>query len=146
MRQKNLLLLLMGLLLLVSLGLSACGSQDIYLCPDGSIAGGEEIHKSKVVYHCPSGTLAEEMNYCSFTTKSNILEDDARDNALNFVKAYVSADSWKVSLINVYSENSSWLAQIVVSKRDEQPYETKVLVDGKTGSVSCLENCFYIPN
>jgi len=117
----------------------------VYLCSDGTIGGGASIEKTNVIYHCPSGTLGKDINQCSFTKKSSISEAEASDNAENFVDAYVAADSWKVSLINVYEENASWLAQIVVSKRDKQPYQTTVQVDGTTGTVSCLENCFYIP-
>ncbi len=138
--------LVIGLLILLSLVLTGCGAQHVYLCSDATIGGAIEIEKSNVIYHCPSGSLTKDINACSFKKQMAVTESDARKNAIQFVEAYVTADSWKASLINAYSQEGAWLAQIVISKRDEQPYESRVKVNGETGEVSCLENCFYIPN
>lgn len=134
---------LLALLLLVLL--TGCGTQHIYLCSDGTVAGNEVITKSKVVYHCPSGNLASDISQCSFSKQNVISEDQARENALNYVEAYVSSAGWKVTFINAYAEEGNWYAQLVIAKRGEEPYQTLVSVDGKRGSVSCLENCPYTP-
>jgi hypothetical protein len=134
-------LLVVGLV--VCLFLAGCGAQELYYCKDGSIGGGQEPTSSRLLYYCPDGTRTTDLLRCDFDAPITIKQDDAEDKAQNFVEAYTKTDGWSTRLINAYKEDGRYLAQLVLSKRDEAPYETLVVVNGQNGVVSCFENCEY---
>jgi len=124
--------------------LAGCGNQVLYMCKDGTPGGGQVPEKSSVVFVCPDGTETKDITRCSFEKQTTVKRTDAEKFALNFVKGYVQAAGWQASLINAYTEEGEWYAQVVVSKRDENPFETLVKIDGKKGIASCETNCAYI--
>lgn len=140
MTMRTIMIVLLAILTIFLVG---CGAQHVYMCSDGTFGGGEQIEKSNVVFHCPDGKPTKDISLCNFEQAVTISKKDAESKAFNFVQGYVSASGWNSKLINVYSEEGNWYAQLVVSKRDETPFETVVLVDGTKGSVTCANNCLY---
>ena len=136
-------LLLITFLLLSLLILTGCGEQHIYLCKDGSLAADQEIDSKKVVFHCPDGKNTLDYNSCRFEKPLTITSDVAEEKALSFVEGYARASGWSSKLVTVYEEDGNWYAQIVLSKRDEVPFETLVRVNGTQGIATCEENCLY---
>lgn len=132
--------------LVVSLFLVGCGGQELYFCKDGSIGGGQVATDSKIIYYCPDGTKTIDPNACSFEKPVTITQKLAEEKARNFVDAYVGADGWSADLINAYKEDGAYYAQVVVSKRGEQSFESTVIVDGQKGTVECIVNCPYLAN
>lgn len=120
-----------------------CGEQHVYLCKDGSLAGDQTIDSKKVVFHCPNGKNTLDYNSCKFEKPITINQEAAEEKAMSFVEGYAKASGWSSKLVNVYSEEGNWFAQIVLSKREEVPFETIVRVNGTQGIVSCEENCQY---
>lgn len=138
-------LILISLVVLVLL-LSACGSQKVYLCPDGSVGGGQPITSNKPLYICPNGQQVTNYESCEFVNQVNLLESDAEVKALNFVNGYLMTSGWQSTLVNVNIVEGDWLAQIVVSKYDETSFETVIRIDGQSGYASCAKNCDYLEN
>jgi hypothetical protein len=130
--------------LVVSLFLVGCGAQELYFCKDGSLGGGQVMSSSKVVYFCPDGTKTIDPGVCRFEKPVSITQDVAEEKAEEYVEAYVQADGWRANLINAYKEDGRYVAQVVVSKRDEDSYESTVIVDGQTGVVTCEDECPYV--
>ena len=124
--------------------LTACGSQEVYLCPDGSFGGGQQVQSNKVVYFCPDGRQTLDYNSCTFDQQIVINQKDAEEKALNFVDGHLRANGWQSTLVNVNVVEGNWLAQVVVSKYDNPSFETIVKVDGVTGFASCDRNCDYL--
>ena len=135
-------LLVVGLV--VCLFLVGCGAQELYFCKDGTIGGGQYPADKKIMYFCPDGTQTINPDTCRFEAPVTIKLSDAESRAKSFVDAYVRSDGWTASVINTYREDGNYFSQIVISKRDETPYESIVLVDGTKGIVSCSQNCEYI--
>ena len=128
---------------LLALLLSACGTQEIYLCKDGSLAGDQQITSDKVIFHCADGKKTNVYDKCSFEKPLTITQKLAEQKSLAFVQGYSQANGWSAKLINVYAQNGDWYSQIVLSKRDESSFETIVKIDGIKGIASCEENCKY---
>ncbi|MCA9477570.1 MAG: hypothetical protein KC535_00300 [Nanoarchaeota archaeon] len=135
---------LFGGLILLSLLLSACGGQTLYMCSDGTPGGGQipDVSKS-LTYFCPDGKETDDFTRCTFVKEITITQKDAETKSINFVNGYVRASGWSGTLINVYPEEGDFYGQLVISKNGEQSYETLVKVDGVKGSVSCFQNCLY---
>jgi hypothetical protein len=132
-------------LILVITMLSACSSQqEVLMCSDGTIAGNQQITKSKVIYVCPDGKKTTNVNTCTFKLQSSITLSDAEKKSNDYVRGYVSANGWTAQFVNAYLEEGDWYAQLVVAKYNEQSYQTTVKVDGDKGSVNCIQNCLYI--
>lgn len=140
---KWLFLGLLVVLLSVSLFLSGCSSQEIYMCPDGSIAGDQEVSGQKAVYICPDGKTVRSSTQCNYPLQSTISQEDAQNKAQTYVQGYVQDHGWSSRLVNTYLDNQTWIAQVVVSKYDAQPFETTVHIDGQKGVVTCAQNCDY---
>lgn len=134
------------LLFLISLTLilTACGAQEVYLCSDGSFGGGQVAASDNLVYFCPDGRQTTNYNSCTFEKQIVILQSDAEVKALNFVNGHLRANGWQATLVNVNVVDGNWLAQIVVSKYDNPSFETVVKVDGLTGFATCDRNCDYL--
>ncbi|MFP4119109.1 MAG: hypothetical protein ACLFTH_03580 [Candidatus Woesearchaeota archaeon] len=136
--------LIIAVLALVStLFLSGCGENEIYMCPSGAMAGDQELTGNDV-FICPDGTYAETKDECSYPLEQSVDQRTAEDNAMKFIKGYVSAHGWTPNVVSVNSGNGSYYAQVVISKHDEEPFETTLEIDGKTGSVSCESGCTYL--
>lgn len=135
--------ILISLILLLVLGLSACGAQKIYLCADGSTAGGQQAEGKNIIYVCPDGSETKNVLECTFDKLATISSKEANLNAINFVNGYVRTSGWTATLINAYKDGGNYKAQIVISKQGEQSYETTVIIDGRKGTAQCDENCFY---
>lgn len=131
-------------LLFLTLTLTACGTQEMYLCSDGSFGGGQTVTSNNVVYFCPDGRQTTNYNSCTFEKQIIILQKDAEVKALNFVNGHLRANGWQSTLVNANVVDGDWLAQIVVSKRDSPSFETVVKVDGLTGFATCDRNCDYL--
>ena len=142
MSAKKILFISLAILSL-SLLLTGCGKNDVYMCPSGQLAG-QQVITGNDVFICPDGSKATSMGGCSYPLKSSITKRDAEGNALNFIQGYVSANGWNPNIVNVNFVNGSYYAQVVVSKYEETPFETKLEIDGETGSVSCASGCSYI--
>ena len=130
--------------LVVCLFLVGCGAQELYFCKDGSLGGDQVATKNKVVYYCPDGTKTVDPSVCDFERPVTIDQKAAEERAENFVSGFVDASGWDTTLVNTYREDGKYYGQLVVSKRDEQPFETTVVVDGQKGTVTCQSNCVYI--
>jgi hypothetical protein len=136
-------LLLISLLILLSLLVVGCGEQHVYLCKDGSLAADQVIDSKKVVFHCPDGRNTLDYNSCKFDKPITITSKVAEEKSLSFVEGYVRAAGWSSKLVTVYAQDGNWYAQIVLSKKDQTPFETLVRVNGTQGIVTCEENCQY---
>ncbi len=143
MKQINTKLVLITLLLMTMILLTSCGTQDIYLCKDGSLAGDQQITSSKVLFHCPDGKLTMNYDYCKFEAPLKITQKVAEKKAKSFVDGYAQASGWSSKLVTTYAENGVWYSQMILSKRGETPFETLVLVNGTNGLTSCESNCDY---
>jgi len=126
--------------------LTACGSQTLYMCKDGTPGGGQGITSNNIKYICPNGRETDDIGRCTFEKRISVSERDAEKAAVAFVNGFVSSDGWKTSFINAYREDGAWHAQLIISKRDEGSVETIVAVDGLKGTVSCEETCEYTNN
>lgn len=124
--------------------LVSCSSQEIYLCKDGSIGGGQGITSSKVVYYCPDGQQTVDPSTCSFEKPISITQKVAEKNAMSYVNGYVQSTGGRATLVNAYISEGEWYAQVVIAPRDESAYETLIKVDGKQGTASCENNCPYV--
>lgn len=113
------------------------------MCSDGSVGGGVVPEGDKITYICPDGRETFSLDRCRFTKPFVITQVDAEKAALAYVKGYVAPQGWTVSLINVHPDED-WKAQLVISKRDEEGYETNLKIDSVTGVVTCEENCQYL--
>jgi hypothetical protein len=138
--KKSILLISLLLLIILTTG---CGSQDIYLCKDGSMAGDQQITSKNVVFHCADGKNTLNYNDCKFEKPLEITQKVAEEKAMAFVEGYTRSAGWSSKLVNSYSKDGNWYIQAIISKRDEVPFETIVLVNGSIGTVSCEENCEY---
>jgi len=136
-------MLLVFLLLFLSALVVGCGHQDIYLCKDGSLAGDQVVDSNNVIFHCPDGHNTLNYDSCKFEKPITITSKVAENKALSFVDGYTRASGWSSKLVTVYAENGNWYAQIVLSKRDEHPFETIVRINGTQGIVNCEKNCQY---
>ena len=135
---------LLFVLVLLTLLLTACGTQEIYLCPDGSFGGGQEATTDNLLYFCPDGMQTTNYASCTFDKQIVIYQDDAELKAINFVNGHLRANGWQAQLVNVNTVEGDWLAQIIVSKFDNPSFETVIKVDGVTGFASCDRNCDYL--
>lgn len=137
---------LLTLLILVTILLTACGSQEIYLCSDGTFGGDAKITSNKVVFVCPDGKYSKDYASCAFPNQYSISQKDAETKALSFTNGHMRANGWDSTLVNVNLVDGNWLAQIVVSKYDETSFETVIKVDGESGFASCDSVCDYLSN
>ena len=135
--------ILLVLSLLSLLLLTSCGHQDVYLCKDGSLAGDQQIVKKNVVFHCPNGKNTLDYNACTFEKPLKITQDVAKSKAKSFVDGYASASGWQSKLVTTYSQDGDWYAQIILSKRDQTPFQTIVKINGTNGLADCDKNCDY---
>lgn len=134
---------LAGLLILL-LFLTSCGPQEIYLCSDGMPAGNQQPEKKNIVFVCPDGTRTVDADVCKFTKLSSITQETAKVNALAYVQGYVVSNGWNPVLVNANLVDGDWIAQIIVSKLNQESYETSVRIDGSSGFANCEKNCHYI--
>jgi len=136
-------IILVSLLLLILL-LTACGTQEIYLCSDGSIGGGQKVVSNNVDYICPNGQHSTSYASCDFPDRMIITQKDAETKSLSFVNGHLRANGWQATLVNVNRVDKDWLAQMVVSKYDQDSFETVVKIDGESGFATCDRNCDYL--
>ena len=122
----------------------SCGPQEIYMCSDGSVGGAQEVSSTNVVFVCPDGYKTKDISQCNFIKRASLDQHDAEENALQYVNGYVADNGWNARLVNAFTEEEHWYAQISISKRDEQSFQTTVKIDGEKGIVSCIQNCDFI--
>lgn len=135
------------LLVLLTLVLTACGGpEEVYLCSDGAVGGGQPMPSGNVLFFCPDGRSTLDYNSCTFSAQVLITQEDAEMKALSFVNGYLLSNGWSSTLVNVNIVEGNWLAQLIVSKFDEDPFETVIEVDGLTGFAKCHKNCDFLPN
>ena len=125
--------------------LAGCSnSQTLYMCADGTVGGAVIPEPGKnYEFICADGTIEEDITKCDFPNKIIISQKDAEGKSINFVNGHVQTSGWTSTLINVYPEEGNFYGQVVVSKYEEQSYETTVEIDGIKGTVVCIENCEY---
>lgn len=144
MKQRTLLQLFLLVLLALTLFLVSCGANEIYMCRDGSVAGDQAVtSSSNTIFVCPDGSKVRSVSSCSFDLVASITQDDAEEKAMSFVSGYTSSNGWLTKFVNSYQEEGNWYAQLVLSKYDEQAYQTTVEIDGDKGVVVCIKNCEY---
>lgn len=135
---------MISILLIFVLFLAGCGSQTLYMCADGTPGGNQFPDASKeLIYVCPDGLETDQIYKCKFVNKLIISPKNAELKSINFVNGYVRVSGWSATLINVYPEEGNFYAQLVLSKYEEQPYETLIQVHGETGLTTCVKNCKY---
>jgi len=139
--QKKLFIILSLFSLLILL--TACGQQDIYLCKDGSLAGDQQISSNNVLFHCPDGKLTINYDACKFEKPFKITQKVAEEKAKDFVEGYIRTNGWSAKLVTTYKEDGNWLAQMIISKRGETPFETIIKINGTNGIAKCSSNCKY---
>lgn len=137
-------ILLIILILSITLFLTGCGGQKIYLCADGSMGGNQQIISKNVIFVCPNGQETTNYEACQFQKQYTILQKDAEYKALNFANGHLQANGWQATLVNAHVVDGDWLAQIVVAKYDEKSFDTVIKIDGTTGFASCESNCEYL--
>ncbi|MCF7799218.1 hypothetical protein K9M74_04925 [Candidatus Woesearchaeota archaeon] len=136
--------LLIVLLILLTVVFTGCGAQKVYMCSDGTIGGGQDITNNNVIYICPDGREAASPTTCRFELPFVIEKKDAEQKAFSFVQGHVQANGWQTKLVNVYPEGNIYQAQLIISKFNEDSYETTIEINGTTGAVACAQNCEYI--
>ena len=125
-----------------SLLLVSCGSDEIYTCRDGSLAGDRAIDLgANNVFVCPDGSKVRSISSCDFDVVASIDQDSAEEKAISFVSGYTTSNGWITN-----QDEGHWYAQLVLSKYDEQAYQTTVKIDGARGVVICTDKCDYTEN
>lgn len=101
--------------------------------------------KTVEVYVCANGKREMDPNACPTNKVAGVNKKDAESYARNYVNAYFTAMGGRAQMVSSYlnPDQGDYLATFVVSEKDGDPYETVVVVDGKTGQVKCSENCGY---
>ena len=113
------LVILVGLLVVMS----ACSTK--YVCFDGSI----EKNSDK----CPDYPIPLKT------------ERDAKMSVDSFGSAYAQAKKDRYTFVNIFASSGDWFADVLfTSTVTGEVHSVKLLVDGKTGSVDCLEGCDYL--
>ena len=130
-------------LILATFILSGCGSTDIHMCPSGVMGAGQQLGDDNV-FICPDGSKTKQMMDCNYPLQTSIDKRTANENALSYIDGYTGSAGWDANIVNINLVNGSYYAQIVLSKYQEEPYETRVRVDGTTGEVRCATNCLYL--
>jgi len=98
-------------------------------------------------YVCADGSIQSESSLCTYNKLTTVRDRDAEDFAENYVKGYLKNSDNSYTLVNVYKEKGDFYANFVISSKiDDFSYESKVLVDGRTGSPKCIENCEFFQN
>ena len=113
------------------------------MCPSGVPGGGQDITGDDV-FICPDGTKTRSIDGCSYPLKRSVDRTTAKDNAQKFIIGYVRASGWNPNVVNTNFVNGSYETQVIVSRYEQKPFETILLVDGATGTVSCKTGCFYL--
>ena len=104
--------------------------------------------KVETVYICANGRQVIDQAECSTNKVAAVKKQDAESYARNFVNAYFISYSGKVQFVSSYldADVGDYKATFIVSEKDGSPVQTKVLIDGVTGEVRCMENCEYVGN
>ncbi|MGM5481795.1 MAG: hypothetical protein ACQESE_05300 [Nanobdellota archaeon] len=132
-----------ALILATTLLLTGCNQNEVYMCPSGVMAGGQQMTGDDV-FICPDGSKTTSVEGCSYPLQRTVDNRAAEDNAMQYIQGYVSANGWSPRIVNVNFDNGSYYAQVIVSKYDENPFETTLKIHGVTGSVTCEDGCFYL--
>ena len=144
MTRRFFAIFILVVLLSLSLSLVSCGHEEIYTCRDGTIAGNRVVDLgANNVFVCPDGSKVRSLNSCDFDVVASISQDSAEEKAISYVSGYTTSNGWMTKFVNSYEEEGHWYAQLVLSKYDEQAYQTTVKIDGERGVVTCIENCAY---
>ena len=141
--KRGMIIFTFALLLIMTIVLTGCGQNEVYMCPSGTPAGGQRMSGDDV-FVCPDGSKTTSRSGCSYPLQRTIDRRTAEENALQFIQGYVSANGWQPNIVNVNFDNGSYYAQVVVSKHDEKPFESTLEIDGMTGNVDCDKGCIYM--
>jgi hypothetical protein len=101
--------------------------------------------KIEKVYVCADGMEYPEKAACGVNKVAGVKKMEAEKYANNYVQAYFIPYGGKARLVSSYLDpkEGDYKATFIVSDKDGSPYETKLLIDGLTGEVSCKDKCDY---
>ncbi len=99
--------------------------------------------KTEKVYVCPNGKETTDKSLCPTNKVAAVSKRDAENYAKRYVSAYFYGGKSQLVSSYINPDEGDYYATFVVSQRDEEPYETVVVIDGITGKVNCSENCDY---
>lgn len=104
--------------------------------------------KVEHVFVCADGKQMEDPAQCATNKLAGVSKVEAESYARNFVNAYFIPYSGKVQFVSSFLDatEGDYKATFIVSEKGGSPMQTKVLIDGVTGEVSCLETCDYVNN
>ncbi len=115
-------LLLITLLLITTLILSSCGTK----------------------YVCADGTVKKSPNQCKYNKLSRISSKTAQKYAENYVRGYLKNTKSTFTLVNTFNDKGDYISNFIISDKNGTKYETKILIDGLSGSPRCIEACSFI--
>ncbi|HII71808.1 TPA: hypothetical protein HA265_03575 [Candidatus Woesearchaeota archaeon] len=98
------------------------------------------------VYVCANGNEVNDKNACPTNKVAGVKKKDAEIYARNYVNAFFLGRGGRAQLVTTYLDpnKGDFMANFIVADKGGEPYETIVMIDGKTGQVSCTENCGYV--
>jgi len=108
-----------------------------------AIAGCTKIEK---VYVCANGKEVTDIKVCGINKVAGVKKMEAEEYSKRYVGAYFSPYGGKTQLVSAYLDPDAgdYFATFVVAEKEGTPYQTVVIVDGKTGKVNCTEKCDYV--
>ncbi len=97
------------------------------------------------VYVCVNGKEVQDKAQCPTNKLAGVKKVQAETYARNYVNAYFMSSGGRAQLVSSYlnPDVGDYFATFVVAEKNSQPYETVVVVDGKTGQVHCNQSCEY---
>ena len=97
---------------------------------------------SKIMYICYNGEQMEDPNNCPTYPTITIDEEKAVETTTNYAKGYATGKQLTYSLVNTYPAAENWYSDLIFSKKETNDvYEVKIEINGKTGSVTCIQGC-----
>lgn len=97
---------------------------------------------SQTTYICYNGEQLKDPLGCPTYPTIKIDEKKAVDISTNYAKGYSTGKQLTYSLVSTYPAAEHWYSDIIFSKKDENVvYEVKIEINGKTGSVTCIQGC-----
>lgn len=105
------------------------------------------ITNEEIQYVCYEGSVMENPADCPRIPTPNVNERSARESAQNFANAVARSRNLQANYINLYMDGADWKANFVFNERSNDQakvWESVILVNGTTGSPSCIVECGFI--
>lgn len=97
---------------------------------------------SNKTYVCYDGTETKNIKECPVYPKVIVTEQKVAKTADSYGAGYASGKQLQYTRVNMYLDKGDWFVDALFSDRTQgKVYETKIKIDGRTTSVTCMQGC-----